>query len=293
MKKIPFLLDGAMGTELNNRGVKTELPLWTADANIAHPELVQSIHSDYIYAGADIITTNTFRSTSWTYKRAGYSDTKSRIRAQKSLYAGVKCAQNASKGIVKIAGSITTLDDCYTPESFPGREIALDVYGQTLEWLIDAGVDVVLFETMGNLEEIKIALSLSSNYKKPIWLSVIMKDSKNILDGTYLKDILSLANQYSVETFLLNCNKISKTNHAIKNIHHLWNGMWGVYPNLGSKDYSNNYFDIIGKNKFILGIRNVLRHNPHVIGCCCGSSPMHIQILKKQIIKEYNNAFKN
>ena len=66
MKKIPFLLDGAMGTELNNRGVKTELPLWTADANILHPDLVQNIHSEYIDAGADYITTNTFRSTSWT-----------------------------------------------------------------------------------------------------------------------------------------------------------------------------------------------------------------------------------
>jgi len=293
VKKIPFLLDGAMGTELNNRGVKTELPLWTADANITHPDLVQSIHSEYIYAGADIITTNTFRSTSWTYKRAGYTDSKSRMMAKKSLYSGVKCAQNASKGAVKIAGSITTLDDCYTPESFPGGGIAFDVYRQTLDWLIDAGVDIILFETMGNIEEIEIALSLSFQYNKPIWLSVIMEDSKNILDGTYLKNVFSLANEYSVQMFLLNCNEISKTINTIKNIHHFWDGMWGVYPNLGVTDYSNDYFDIISNNKFMLGIENILKHDPHVIGCCCGSSPMHIKILKKQIIKEYENAFEN
>ena len=293
MKKIPFLLDGAMGTELNNRGFKTELPLWTADANITHPDLVQSIHSQYIYAGADIITTNTFRSTSWTYKRAGYTDTESKMRAKKSLYSAVQCAHNASKGVVKIAGSITTLDDCYTPENFPGRKIALDVYGQTLDWLNDAGVDVILFETMGNLEEIEIALSLSSEYKKPIWLSVIMNDSKKILDGTYLKNIFSLVNQYSVQTFLLNCNEISKTILALKNIHRFWDGMWGVYPNLGAKDYSNDYFDIISNNKFTLGIKNILKHDPYVIGCCCGSTPMHIKILNKQIKEEYGNAFKN
>ena len=166
MKKTPFLLDGAMGTELNNRGVKTELPLWTADANILHPDLVQNIHSEYIDAGADYITTNTFRSTSWTYKRAGYTNDKAKIMAKKSLYSGVKCAQNASKGVVKIAGSITTLDDCYTPENFPGRNIAIDVFKQTLDWLIDAGVDIILFETMGNIEEIEIALSLSTEYNK-------------------------------------------------------------------------------------------------------------------------------
>ena len=293
MRKTPLLLDGAMGTELNNRGVKTELPLWSADANITHPDLVQSIHSEYIYAGADIITTNTFRSTSWTYKRAGYNNVKSKMMAKNSLYSGVKCAQNASRGMVKIAGSITTLDDCYVPESFPGRKIALDVYGQTLDWLIDAGVDFILFETMGNLEEIEIALSLSSQYKKPIWLSVIMKDSKKILDGTYLKNIFSIVNQYSVQTFLLNCNEISKTIFTLKNIHNFWDGMWGVYPNLGVKDYSNDYFDIISNNKFILGIKNILKHDPYVIGCCCGSTPMHIKILKKQIKEEYGNAFKN
>ncbi len=293
MKKTPFLLDGAMGTELNNRGVKTKLPLWTADANIAYPDLVQSIHSEYIYAGADFITTNTFRSTSWTYKRAGYTNSKARMLAKKSMYSGVQCAKNASKGRVKIAGSITTLDDCYNPESFPGRKIALDVYGQTLDWLIDAGVDVILFETMGNLEEIEIALLLSSEYNKPIWLSVIMKDSKKILDGTYLENIFSLANQYSVQTFLLNCNEISKTILAIESIHHYWDGMWGVYPNLGVRDYSNEYFEIIGNNKFILGIENILKYDPQLIGFCCGSSPMHIKILKKQIIKEYENAFKN
>ena len=83
MKKIPFLLDGAMGTTLNNRGVITELPLWTADANIMHPDLVQNIHSEYIDAGADYITTNTFRSTSWTYKRAGYTKDKAKVMAKK------------------------------------------------------------------------------------------------------------------------------------------------------------------------------------------------------------------
>ena len=120
-----------------------------------------------------------------------------------------------------------------------------------------------------------------------------MKDSKIILDGTSLENIFSLAKQYSVQTLLLNCNEISKTIHVINAFPHFWNGMWGVYPNLGVKDYSNEYFDIISQNKLIQGIENILKYDPHVIGFCCGSSPMHIKILKKQIIKENENAFKN
>ena len=98
MKKIPFLLDGAMGTELNNRGVKTELPLWTADANILHPDLVQNIHSEYIDAGADYITTNTFRSTSWTYKRAGYTNDKAKNNGKKKFVFWSKMCSKCIKG---------------------------------------------------------------------------------------------------------------------------------------------------------------------------------------------------
>ena len=104
MNKISVLLDGAMGTELNYCVIKTELQLLTVDANITHSDLIKSIHNEYICAGADIITTNTSRSTSWTHKRNGYIDNESKMRAKRNLNSAVKCAQNASKGIVQIAG---------------------------------------------------------------------------------------------------------------------------------------------------------------------------------------------
>ena len=283
MKRKPLLLDGAMGTELNNHGVAIPLPLWTADANITYPEIVTRIHSKYIDAGSDIITTNTFRSTSWTYRKTGLSDFKSQERAKKSLYSAVECAHHASNGLVKIAGSITSIDDCYSPGKFPSRTIAFDVYGQTLEWLVDAGVDVVLFETMGNIKEIDIALSLSSKYKKPIWLSIIMSDAKRILDGTSLKDVFTLANRYSVQTLLSNCNRITKTILSLKQFQSYWGKRWGVYPNLGITDYDNDYFKTISENSFSQGIENILKYNPYIIGACCGSTPMHIKILKNLI----------
>ena len=60
-----------MGTELVSRGVKFTLPLWSAEANLLNPSIVTSIHQNYVDEGADIITTNTFRSTTWTYKKSG------------------------------------------------------------------------------------------------------------------------------------------------------------------------------------------------------------------------------
>ncbi|MBM2840689.1 MAG: homocysteine S-methyltransferase [Bacteroidetes bacterium] len=72
--KSTIILDGAMGTELQRRDVDTGLPLWSANALMVHPEVVLQIHKDYIEAGADIITTNTFRTTRRTFRRANLPD---------------------------------------------------------------------------------------------------------------------------------------------------------------------------------------------------------------------------
>ncbi len=132
MKK-PLLLDGAMGTELINRGIDLPLPIWSADANLTHPEIVKEIHFEYIQAGAELITTNTFRTTTWTYRKAGYTPARAIERAKDCLYKAVECAQIAAGDTVKVAGSITSLEDCYSPEKFPGRSAAEDIYGETTE----------------------------------------------------------------------------------------------------------------------------------------------------------------
>ena len=72
--KKTIVLDGAMGTELQRRGYRTQLPLWSAGANIDAPLLVEQIHKDFIIARADIITTNTFRTTKRTFEKTGKPD---------------------------------------------------------------------------------------------------------------------------------------------------------------------------------------------------------------------------
>ena len=86
---LPLIIDGALGTELMRRGLKLPLPLWSAEANITHQNDVISVHRDYVEAGADIVTTNTFRSTTWSYKRAGFSNKRAMERARHSLMNAV------------------------------------------------------------------------------------------------------------------------------------------------------------------------------------------------------------
>ena len=279
----PLILDGAMGTELKNRGVDISLPIWSADANLEHPEIVVNIHSDYISAGADIITTNTFRTTTWTYRRAGYTPIKAKERARDSLLKAVECAQNASNKTVQIAGSITSVEDCYSPDKFPGKTVAEDIYGETLEWMMDGGVDLILFETMGNIHEVILAMDMTQYLPIPLWLSLIMKDNSRILDGTPIQDLLSMIHEFKVDCLLTNCNQLGTTLSSIDQFNSTWKGEWGAYPNMGTTDYENDNFDIIDESNFSDGMTSILNKDPGVIGVCCGSRPYHVKLLKSLV----------
>ena len=279
----PLILDGAMGTELKNRGIDIPLPIWSADANLEHPEIVVNIHSDYISAGADIITTNTFRTTTWTYRRAGHTPTKAKERARDSLLTAVECAQNASNKTVQIAGSITSVEDCYSPDKFPGKTVAEDIYGETLEWMMDGGVDLILFETMGNIQEVTLAMDMTQYLPIPLWLSLIMKGNSRILDGTPIQDLLSMIHEFKVDCLLTNCNQLGTTLSSIDQFNSTWKGDWGAYPNMGITDYENDYFETIDESNFSDGMTSILNKDPDVIGVCCGSRPYHVKLLKSLV----------
>ena len=79
----------------------------------------------------------------------------------------------------------------------------------------------------------------------------------------------------------INCNNILTTIASLKIVQTCWAKKWGAYPNLGVNDYSNEYFNIITKTQFIAEMKNILTLKPNIIGCCCGSTPLHIKFLKK------------
>jgi len=289
---IPLILDGAMGTELIRRGLDLPLPLWSADINLTHPESVQQVHDAYITAGSDVITTNTFRTTPWTYRKAGYTPLRALERARDSLLKAVELANKAAMDTVRVAGSITAVEDCYTPELYPGKTAVEDTYGTALEWFLESDIDLVLFETMGNMEEIKIAMELSSNLMRERWLSLILRDKSHLLDGTRLEFVLDTLREQNISVLLFNCNKIETTLDALHNFDEKWSGTWGAYPNLGITDFENHYFKILDNSKFEASIKEILHQNPDVIGVCCGSIPRHIELIKSYIM-EGENASEN
>ena len=131
------IMDGAMGSELIRQGLELPERIWSADVNLSHPELVLEIHREYVEAGADYITANTFRTTPRAYenigvrrqeRRGGKQDAEK--RAKESMKIAVENAKEAAGDSVKVLGSIAPLEDCYSPEMFPGKDTAITEFRQ-------------------------------------------------------------------------------------------------------------------------------------------------------------------
>src|SRR5262245_16744949 len=103
-----------MGTELFRRGVKTKLPCWSAHALLHQPDLVREIHEDYIRAGAEIITTNTFRTSYRSLNKEGYGQ-RSEEMTKLAVHLAKEARSNSAHSSVWIAGSVAPLEDCYEP----------------------------------------------------------------------------------------------------------------------------------------------------------------------------------
>jgi len=286
-KEKTILLDGALGTELQRRGVPLPLPLWSAEANLTHPEIVTSIHQDYLQAGAQVLTTNTFRTTTWTYSKAGYALTPARQRARESLLQAVSLVRKVATPTTLIGGSLAPLEDCYQPEAFPGTTTAEEIFEETMGWFLEGGVDLFLFETMGNIEEITAALQVARRFSLPIWLSLILKDRNHILGGSPLPQAINLAVKSKVHAVLLNCNSVNLSKAGIKTLIGHWSGTWGVYPNLGATpvEPDGTITAMVGKEVFRRAAQGFLNAGARILGSCCGSTPEHTRLLR-QLIEE-------
>ena len=297
------IMDGAMGSELIRRGMKLPEHIWSAAANLTNPELVLEIHRKYVDAGADYITANTFRTTPRAFGKIDglvtecssqalprdveVNKKETVIKSRKSLFTAVELAKEVASNSVKVLGSIASLEDCYSPELFPGKNTAITEFRQLGGWLSDAGVDILLLETMNSIAEAEAGLIALQSFELPIWVSFVMKDDEHLLSGDLLLDALTLLQNHSVNTVLLNCNPLRRTEKSMILLTENWTGKWGIYPNLGIGEPSPNgrITKYESMEKFTALMEKAIDLGASVVGACCGSTPEQISELSKIKIK--------
>ncbi len=152
IKQAPLLCDGAMGTLLYAKGIFINRSY--DELNLSQPELIRGIHHDYLQAGAEIIETNTFGANSFRLGRHSLADKVPDINR-----AGARLAREAAKSFdVWVAGSVGPLGTRIEPLGKTSFQEAREAFRHQIEVLVESGVDLLILETFGYLEEIHQAM---------------------------------------------------------------------------------------------------------------------------------------
>jgi len=271
--KRPLILDGAMGSLLQHRGIKKDDSMWMSKANIENPEIVFKIHREYIEAGADIITTNTFRTNPLAIKNED-------LKIKKLIRKSVKIAKDAIENLpIFLAGSNAPAEDCYQIErTLTKKELEYN-HHKHISLLYANGVDFILNETQSHFDEIKIICKYCNRENIPYVISLFFTNSYKLLSKNKLIDVIKFIIEYEPLAISFNCIMSNIFFDLIKTAQIDYD--WGVYLNLGSGSFSDvNIETSVSPDDYKRITKEILSFNPSFIGACCGSTPAHIKEIK-------------
>lgn len=271
----PLILDGAMGSLLQEKGVQPDDAMWMTEINQTNPDLIIQIHNDYIVAGADIITTNTFRTNPSALDNNGFKDYKLYVKQ------AVKLAQNAvnNKNIF-IAGSNAPAEDCYQKaRTITYRKLEVN-HKFHIDLLIDNGVHFILNETQSHFDEIQIICNHCNKNKIPYLISLYVTNTLNILSGESLKYVIQFILDYEPLAIGFNCIPSSIFNKIREQVKFSFN--WGYYLNCGLGNPGDKVITCsVNPDEYIEIVKDSMNNNPSFIGSCCGSNPNNVRKIKE------------
>ncbi len=281
-----LILDGATGTELNRRNVDTGLPLWSANAllNDRDSAILRDIHRDYLEAGADIITTNTFRTHRRALALGGNSGRALELtrRAVEVAREAIHAAACASPKF--IAGSISTLEDCYEPESVPTNEQLHSEHGERVDHLFQSGVDFFLVETINSIREASVIATHAARTGLPVVVSFVCNREGRLLSGETLTAAADLLLPLEICAIGVNCGP---TPDLAKPLAELGSACGKDFPliaygNIGYADEKVGWINTDSESPEIYR-QHAIHWNAKIIGGCCGTTPEHIRRLSRDL----------
>ena len=281
------LLDGGLGRELRFRGVAVPKTIWSAGALMTDPKVVRQIHRDYIAAGADIITTNTYGVIRQELAKEGLED---RFAELNMLACNLAIeAREASEREVVIAGSLPPLGGSYRPDLVgPSQEIEA-LYQEQAE-LLAPYVDLLLCETMSSATEGQAAARAACRTGKPVWVAWTLHEDRlgNLRSGENVAEAVAALQGLPVSGFLANCCAPESITTIMPQLAETGAQWIGGYANTfapipqdwtldGEKDTDGllTLRSDLDPEEYSAHVSEWLAAGATVVGGCCGTRPSH------------------
>ena len=282
----PLLLDSGMGQAISKAGLRQPgSPFWSGRALIERPDLVESLHRQFIEAGADVITTNTYGVVRAFMAEIGIEERYEEMNLKACELAAR--ARDAVGRDVLIAGSLPPLSDSYIPSEVRPEEEMTERYAEQAA-ILAPHVDFFMVETLITVEETRAAARGAAAQGKPICIgwSLLEKDHGRLKGGASIAEAAEAVADQPVFAFLANCCSPEAVTRALPDLKALGKPTGG---------YANTFEPIDPEQKTVADRHDLdpatyaahvdtwIDQGARIVGGCCGTMPEHIALLRQRI----------
>lgn len=289
------LLDGGVTTEIQKRGVPLDPNVWSGLTTKTHPDDVLEVHEEYIRAGSEVITANTY-STARHVLESIMLGHEAKLLNFKSVQIAQQARDNAAQGEVWVAGSMSSMPPLTASHHVAMDEHARTSYMEQAEVLAQAGADLIIVEMMRDIENASIVIEAALSTGLPVWVgySTMMDISGQDVRGLrwlnsddsyedpgFSSMVQTLAPLGGQAAGIMH-TRIGDIDPALQVLSNLWDGPLLAYAETGkfvSPDWDfkevcppDDYADVIKTWIDNYGLK--------IIGGCCGTGPEHIRALR-------------
>jgi homocysteine S-methyltransferase len=276
LEKRVIVCDGAMGTVLYSRGIA--LHRCFDELNLSLPQLVKEVHLGYVKVGADLIETNTFGATRPRLEKFNLSG-----KVQEINLAGARLAREIAGDDLHVAGSVGPLGLRLEPLGSTSFAEAREYFREQIAALVEGGVDLIIVETMSDLNEARQALLAAREVSKlPLVIQMTIQDDGSTPTGTLPEDFARQLDAWGADAIGINCSVgPAAVLDALERMAAVTQKKLSAQPNAGlPRTIEGRYIYLSSPEYMASYARRFIDAGARLIGGCCGTTPEHIRAIK-------------
>lgn len=295
-KKEILLLDGGVSTEIRRRGVALDANVWSGLTTKTNPDEVRQVHEDYIGAGAQIITANTYSTARHVLESINLGH-ESKLLNFKSVQLAHQARDNVAQGDVYVAGSMSSM-----PPLTSHREVAIDgqvesSYQELADVLAEAGVDLIIAEMMRDIENAGIVIKAAVATGLPVFIGFSAMMAENGIDVRSLRwkntddttsahdfgDMIEALKPLGGQAAGIMHTRVEDIVPALEVLKQHWSGPLMAYAETGKLILPDwRYEAVSSPEDYASEIEGwIQNYGVQVVGGCCGTGPEHIRALRQ------------
>jgi S-methylmethionine-dependent homocysteine/selenocysteine methylase len=290
-----ILLDGGVTTEIQKRGVPLDSNVWSGLTTKTHPDEVRQVHEDYIRAGSQVITANTYATARHVLESINLGHEAKMINL-KSVQLAQQARDNAADSDVWIAGSMSSMPPLTASHEVVVSKHAEASYQELAEGLARAGVDLIIAEMMRDFDNATMVIKAAVSTGLPVWVgystmmaedgtdvrSLRWKNADNSIETHDFGELVKTLSELGGQAAGIMHTQVDNIDPALEVLGKYWSGPKFAYAETGHLVASDWHFDnICPPEEYARKINGwIKKHGVQIVGGCCGTSPEHIRTLK-------------